>query len=106
MDGKIEQRVCMKFFVKLGKSAIKSLEMFRESLGELSSSHTAVSEWHSHFKAGRVSVENDKRSWRPSISKTRESVEKIRNSSKKTVVKQTMNSQTPLESVMEFARRY
>jgi hypothetical protein len=37
----------------------------------------AVFEWHSRFKAGRVSVEDDERSGRPSISKTTENVEKI-----------------------------
>jgi hypothetical protein len=31
MDGKIEQRLC----IKLGKSATKTLEMFREAFGEI-----------------------------------------------------------------------
>jgi hypothetical protein len=44
MDGKIEQRVCIKFCVKLGKSATESLEMLREVFGELSLSRTAVFE--------------------------------------------------------------
>jgi hypothetical protein len=52
MDGKIEQRVCIKFCVKLGKSATETLEMLHEGFGEHSLSQTAVSEWHSHFKAG------------------------------------------------------
>jgi hypothetical protein len=30
MDGKIEQRVCIKFWVKLGKSATETLEILRE----------------------------------------------------------------------------
>jgi hypothetical protein len=69
MDGKTEQRVCIKFCVKLGKSATKTLEMLREAFGEYSLSWAAVSEWHSHFKARRMSVEDDKRSGRPSTSK-------------------------------------
>jgi hypothetical protein len=44
MDGKIEQRVCIKFRVKLSKSATKSLEMLHEAFGEHSLSHTAVFE--------------------------------------------------------------
>jgi hypothetical protein len=56
MDGKI------KFCVKLGKSATETLEMLREAFGEHSLRHTVVSEWHSCFKAGRVSVEDDERS--------------------------------------------
>jgi hypothetical protein len=42
MDGKIEQGVCIKFCVKLGKSATESLEMLREAFGEHSLSRTAV----------------------------------------------------------------
>jgi hypothetical protein len=34
MDGKIEQSVCNKFCVKLGKSVTETLEMLRESFGE------------------------------------------------------------------------
>jgi hypothetical protein len=41
-------------------------------------SRTVVSEWHSHFKAGWVSVEDDKCSGRPSTSKATENVGKIR----------------------------
>jgi hypothetical protein len=46
MDGKIEQRVCIKSRVKLGKS----LEMLCEAFGEHSLSQTVVLEWHSRFK--------------------------------------------------------
>jgi hypothetical protein len=62
LDGKIEYCVCIKFCVKLGKSATKTLEMLHEAFGEHSLGWTAVFEWHSHFKAGRVSVEDDERS--------------------------------------------
>jgi hypothetical protein len=47
MDGTTEQRVSIKFYVKLGKSATKPLEMLREAFGEHSSRQTAVFEWHS-----------------------------------------------------------
>jgi hypothetical protein len=62
IDGKIEQRVCTKFCVKLVKSTNEILEMLREAFGEHSLSLTAGFEWHSRFKAGRVSVEDDGRS--------------------------------------------
>jgi hypothetical protein len=78
MDDKIEQRVCIKFCVKLGKSDTETLEMLREAFGEHSLSQTAVFEWHSCFKAGRVSAEDDERPGRPSTSKITENVEKIR----------------------------
>jgi hypothetical protein len=41
----------------------------------------------------------------PSTSKLTENVEKLDNSSIKTTAKQSMSSQKPLGSVMEFARR-
>jgi hypothetical protein len=59
MDGKIEQCVCVKFCLKLSKSATKTFEIFHEAFGEHSSSQRAVSEWHSCFKASRVSVDDD-----------------------------------------------
>jgi hypothetical protein len=54
MDGKFEQRVCIKLCVKLGISATETLDMLRGAL-----SRTAVFEWHSRFKAGRVPTEDD-----------------------------------------------
>jgi hypothetical protein len=57
------------FFVKLCRSANETLEMFLEASGEHSLSQKSVFEWQSCFKAGRVSVE-DERSRRPSTSKT------------------------------------
>jgi hypothetical protein len=62
MDGKIQQCVCIKFCVKLGKSATKTLEMLHEAAGEHSLSRTAVFQWHSRFKVGRVTVEDDEHS--------------------------------------------
>jgi hypothetical protein len=52
--------------------------MLHEALGENSLSRTEVFEWHSRFKVGRVSVEDDERSRRPSTSKMTENVDKIR----------------------------
>jgi hypothetical protein len=75
IDGKIDQHVCIKFCMKLGKYATETLEMLREAFGEHSLCLTAVFEWHSHFKVCQVSVENDECSGRPSTSKTTENVE-------------------------------
>jgi hypothetical protein len=44
MDGKIEQRVCIKFCVKLGKSTTETIEMHHEALGEHSLSQTVIFE--------------------------------------------------------------
>jgi hypothetical protein len=74
MGGKIELCVCMKFCVKIGKSAAETPEMLCEAFGDHSLSRTAVLEWHSRFKAGQVSVESDKYSRQPGISKMTENV--------------------------------
>jgi hypothetical protein len=76
MDSKIKQRVSIKFCMKL-RSATETLEMLREAFGEHSLSQTAVFEWHSRFKVGRVSAEDDRHSGQPSTSKMTENVEKI-----------------------------
>jgi hypothetical protein len=60
--------------MKLCEFAVKILEMFLEAFGEQSLSWTEVSEWHSSFKAGQVSTEDDERSGQPSTSKTTENV--------------------------------
>jgi hypothetical protein len=62
--------------MKLGKAATETLAMLCEAFGEHSLSQTVVSEWHSHFKAGQVSAEDDKRSGQPSTSKTTKNSEK------------------------------
>jgi hypothetical protein len=56
MDGKIKQCVCIKLCVKLCKSTTETPEMLHEASGEHSLSWTAVFEWHSRFKAGRVQL--------------------------------------------------
>jgi hypothetical protein len=65
MNGKMEHRICIKSYVKLGKCATETLEMLHETFGEYSLSRTAFFEWHSHFKAGRVLVEDDRSSGQP-----------------------------------------
>jgi hypothetical protein len=60
------------------KFSTKTLEMLGQAFGEHSLGWTVVFEWHSRLKTGRVSVEDDERSGWPSISKTTENVEKLR----------------------------
>jgi hypothetical protein len=66
MDSKIQQR-----------AALKPLKCFVRLLENILLSRTVVFEWHSRFKAGRVSVEDDEHSGQPSTSKTTGNVEKI-----------------------------
>jgi hypothetical protein len=74
MDGKIEQHVCIKFCMKLGKYATETPDMLCEAFGEHSLSQTMVFEWHSRFKACRVSVEDNECLGQQSTSKKTEDV--------------------------------
>jgi hypothetical protein len=62
MDGKIEQCVCIKFYVKLNKSDSETLEVLHEAFGEHSLNWTVVLGWYSRFKASRVSAEDGEHS--------------------------------------------
>jgi hypothetical protein len=59
----------------LHESNTKTLKMLLENI---SLSCLPVFEWHSRFKAGRVSFEDEEHSGQPSTSKMTENVEKIR----------------------------
>jgi hypothetical protein len=92
MDSKIEH-VCIKFCVKLGKSATETLEMLREAFGEHSLNRTAVFEWHSHFKAGRLSVEDDNVQRDEAPAKRQKMLKNFEKSSTKTIAEQSTSSQ-------------
>jgi transposase len=78
IDKKIEQRVNIKFLVKLKKTATETFNMLREAYGENTLSRARVFEWHKRFSEGREDVEDDARPGRPVTMKTEENVEKVR----------------------------
>jgi hypothetical protein len=92
--------------MNLGKSATGTLEMLHGAFGEHSLSQTAVLEWNSRFKAGRVPVEMRNVEGDQAPANRRKMLKKFENSSMKTVVEQSKSSQTPLGSVIEFSRRF
>ena len=74
----IEQRINLKFLVRLGKTPTKALKLLQEVNGDDTMSRTRPFEWHRRFKEGREEVEDDHRSGRPSTSRTDENVEHVR----------------------------
>ena len=78
MDVRFEQRVNIKFCVKLGKTATKTLQLLRDAYGDEALSRARVFGWQRRFVSGRVSVENDTRSSRPSSSRNEDNVVRIR----------------------------
>ena len=73
-----EQRINLKFLVRLGKTPSDALGMLQEVYGDEEMSRSRVFEWHKQFKEGREDVEDDFRSGRPSTSKTVNNVERVK----------------------------
>ena len=74
----VEQRIYLKFLVRLGKTPTEALKLLQEVYGDNTTSRTCLFEWHRRFKKGREEVEDDLRSGRPSTSRTEENVEHVR----------------------------
>ena len=78
MAVQFEQRVNIKFCVKLGKTATETLQLLHDAYGDEALSRAQVFEWHRRFVLGRVSVEDDTRSGRPSSLQNEDNVVRIR----------------------------
>lgn len=78
MATKTEQRLCIKFCVKLGDNATETHKKLQKAWGDVALKKTAVFEWHKRFSRGRESVEDDDRSGAPVEIRTDENVNKIR----------------------------
>ena len=73
----IEQRMNIKFCIKLGKTATRILKMLSDVYGDSSISRTRVFEWHKRFVEDREDVEDDPKSGRPCTSTTDTNIKKI-----------------------------
>jgi hypothetical protein len=78
IDVRFEQRVNIKFCVKLGKTATETFQLLRDTYGDEALSQARVVGWHRRFVLGRVSVEDDTISGRPSSSRNEHNVVPIR----------------------------
>jgi len=77
MDQRKEQRVCIKFCVNLGKSAMETFTMIQQAFGDQSLSHAQVFQWHAWFKTSHTSVDDDEHTGRPTSCTTPETVAQI-----------------------------
>ena len=68
MDSLKEQRIVMKFCVRLRKSATETFAMLNTAYGDVVMKRTACFKWHEHFKGDRQSIDDDERPGRPSTS--------------------------------------
>ena len=74
---KMEQRINLKFLVKLGKGPTDCLKLLQEVYGEATMSCARLFEWHKRFTSGREEVEDDPKSGRPSTTKTADNIGKV-----------------------------
>ena len=70
-----EQRACIKFCFKLGKTARECYEMLKTAFGEQAMGRSQTFQWFFRFNAGRTSTHDDERSGRPVSSSTPEMIE-------------------------------
>ena len=73
----MEQRVNVKFCVKLGKFDRATYDLLKIVYGDECLSRTQVFEWFKRFKEGREELGDDQRLCRPSTSKTEANIEKV-----------------------------
>jgi len=78
MQEKVQQRVCIDFCFRLGKTGAETYEMLQAAFGESCLSWSKTFEWYSRFKSGRRSFEDDPRPGRLSTSHTEETVARVR----------------------------
>jgi len=72
-----EQRLCIKFCVRLDKTGSETFELLKQPFGDSCMSRSRTFEWFGHFKNGRTSTANDDRSGRPSTATTPSKVEQV-----------------------------
>ena len=73
-----EQRACIKFCFKLGKTAVECYEMLKTAFGEQVMCRSQTFQWFSRFKAGRTSTDDDEHSGGPVSSSMPEMIERAR----------------------------
>ena len=73
----VEQRINVKFCVKLGKSAAETYDLLKKVYGDECLSRTLVFEWFKRLKEGREEIGDDQLPGHPSTSKTDANIEKV-----------------------------
>jgi hypothetical protein len=74
----LEQRINIKFCVKIGKSASETLALLTLAYGEYALKKSSVFQWHRRFKEGREGVQDDPRSGQPKMQRTDANVDRVR----------------------------
>jgi hypothetical protein len=70
----MEQRVNIKFCVKLGKTPTETSEMLQIVCSDEALCRSSVFEWFKQFEGGREVLQDDPRSGRPSTSRNADTI--------------------------------
>jgi hypothetical protein len=73
----MEQKVDIKFCVKLGTTPTETYEMLQTVYGDEALSRSSVFEWFKLFEDGRENLQDDPRSGRPSTSRNADTITNI-----------------------------
>jgi len=73
----VEQRVNVKFYMELGKSATETYDLLKKVYGDDCLYRTQAFEWFKRFKEGREEIGDDQRPGRPRTPKTDANIEKV-----------------------------
>ena len=77
-DKNLEQRINIKFCVKIGKSASETLALLTVAYGECAMKKSSVFEWHGRFKEGREDVQDDQEVGSQKRKRTDANVDRVR----------------------------
>ena len=77
-DQKLEQRINIKFLVKLGENGPEIHQMLQQVYGECALKERTVFKWVQCFREGREDPKDDARSGRPSTSSDNENIDHVR----------------------------
>jgi hypothetical protein len=79
-DKNLEQRINVKFCLKIGKSASETLSLLIMAYGEYAMKKSSSFEWHRRFKEGREGVQDASRSGQPKAQRTDANVDRVQTS--------------------------
>ncbi|KAJ8949364.1 hypothetical protein NQ318_012029 [Aromia moschata] len=78
MQRSLEQRMAIKFCVKLEKSAAETIPMLKKAFGVDCLSDRQIFRWHKAFAECREDVNDENRAGRPSTSSSDDNVKRVR----------------------------
>ena len=77
-SSRMEQRINLKFLVKLSKTPTERFEFLKENYCEDMMSRTQFFKWHKHFEKSHKDMKDDPKTERPFTTRTYENVDRVK----------------------------